>query len=60
MCRSARTKKTSTLAIDDADETDDAQATVITTNNSLRWQVDYNDRIPQQSAPDQNHFLKPP
>ena len=43
MRRSARTKKTSTSAIDDGDETDDAQATLMTTNNSLRWQIDYNE-----------------
>lgn len=45
MRRSARTKKTSTPAIDDGDETDDPQATLMTTNSSLRWQIDYNEHI---------------
>ncbi|KAJ9481657.1 hypothetical protein VN97_g11812 [Penicillium thymicola] len=45
MRRSARTKKTSTPAIDGGDETHDAQATLMTTNNSLRGQLDYNERI---------------
>lgn len=41
--RSTRTKKISTSTVDDDDETDDAQAVLITTNNSLRWQIDYNE-----------------
>lgn len=40
--RSTRTKKISTSTVDDGDEADDAQTVLITTNNSLRWQIDYN------------------
>ncbi|KAJ5460957.1 uncharacterized protein N7458_002509 [Penicillium daleae] len=40
---SIRTKKISTPMVDDGDETDDAQAILITTNNNLRWQIDYNE-----------------
>jgi hypothetical protein len=41
--RSTRIKKTSTPTTDDGDETDDGQAVVLTTNNTLRWQIDYNE-----------------
>ncbi|KAJ5109551.1 hypothetical protein N7532_002196 [Penicillium argentinense] len=41
--RSTRTKKISTPTVDDGDETDDAQAILVTTNNNLRWQIDYNE-----------------
>ncbi|KFY31680.1 hypothetical protein V493_00897 [Pseudogymnoascus sp. VKM F-4281 (FW-2241)] len=35
--------KTTTQATDDDDETDDAQTIVMSTNNNLRWQIDYNE-----------------
>ena len=41
--RSTRTKKISSPTVDDGDETDDAQATLFTSNNNLRWQIDYNE-----------------
>jgi hypothetical protein len=41
--RPAPTRKTSTSAPDDVDEPDDAQAILMTTNNNLRWQIDYNE-----------------
>lgn len=41
--RSTQTKKISTPTFDDGDESDDAQAVLITTNNSLRWPIDYNE-----------------
>ncbi|KAL4767085.1 hypothetical protein BDW60DRAFT_164319 [Aspergillus nidulans var. acristatus] len=41
--RSPQTKKISTPTVDDGDEADDAQAVLMTTNNSLRWQIDYNE-----------------
>ncbi|KAF2181141.1 hypothetical protein K469DRAFT_692374 [Zopfia rhizophila CBS 207.26] len=44
-CRSIRTKKTAqtfTPSTDDDDEADDAQ-TMMSTNNALRWQIDYNE-----------------
>ncbi|KAJ5474101.1 hypothetical protein N7475_003667 [Penicillium sp. IBT 31633x] len=41
--RSTRIKKSLSPTTDDGDETDDGQAVVLTTNNTLRWQIDYND-----------------
>ncbi|KAF2174651.1 hypothetical protein K469DRAFT_705780, partial [Zopfia rhizophila CBS 207.26] len=44
--RSAQAKKTAqtvTPSPDDDNETDDAQAILMSTNNNLRWQIDYNE-----------------
>ncbi|KAJ5749394.1 hypothetical protein N7533_006422 [Penicillium manginii] len=41
--RSTRIKKSLSPTTDDENETDDGQAVVLTTNNTLRWQIDYND-----------------
>ena len=41
--RPTRIKKTSTPTADDGDETDDGQAALLTTNYTLRWQIDHNE-----------------
>ncbi|KAJ5222193.1 uncharacterized protein N7469_008433 [Penicillium citrinum] len=41
--RSTRVKKALTPTTDDGDEADDGQSIVLTTNNTLRWQIDYNE-----------------
>jgi hypothetical protein len=41
--RSTRIKKSLSPTTDDENETDDGQAVVLTTNNTLRWQIDHNE-----------------
>ncbi|KZN94229.1 hypothetical protein EN45_044190 [Penicillium chrysogenum] len=41
--RSSRIKKSLSPTTDDEIETDDGQAVVLTTNNTLRWQIDHNE-----------------
>ncbi|KAJ5742399.1 uncharacterized protein N7511_008477 [Penicillium nucicola] len=41
--RSTRIKKSLSPTTDDENETDDSQAVVLTTNNTLRWQIDHNE-----------------
>lgn len=41
--RSTRIKKSLSPTTDDENETDDGQAVVMTTNNTLRWQIDHNE-----------------
>lgn len=41
--RSTRIKKSLSPTTDDENETEDGQTVVLTTNNTLRWQIDHNE-----------------